>query len=137
MVVALLLSVGGILIFIGIIQPFSMLSNIFLVAIGVLVVVVICPCFKQEVARRQTAEGVLRQQTDRERLVNQIAQHIRQSLDLDHVLETTVADVQRFLEADRGFRPRARNHGSRCATLSGSRSRSHLPPVARRNGQRH
>ncbi len=96
-----LLFVGGLLIFIGIIQPFSMLSNIFLVAIGILLVVVICPCFKQEVARRQTAEGVLRQQTDRERLVNQIAQHIRQSLDLDHVLETTVADVQRFLEADR------------------------------------
>jgi PAS domain S-box-containing protein len=78
-----------------------MLSNIFLVAIGILVVVVICPYFKQEVARRQTAEGVLQQQTDRERLVNQIAQHIRQSLDLDEVLETTVADVQRFLEADR------------------------------------
>jgi PAS domain S-box-containing protein len=101
MVAGLLLSVGGILIFIGIIQPFSMLSNIFLVAIGILLVVVICPYFKQEVARRQTAEGVLRQQTDRERLVNQIAQHIRQSLDLDEVLETTVADVQRFLEADR------------------------------------
>jgi PAS domain S-box-containing protein len=78
-----------------------MLSSIFLVAIGVLLLVVICPYFKQEVARRRTAEGVLRQQTDRERLVNQIAQHIRQSLDLDHVLETTVADVQRFLEADR------------------------------------
>ncbi|MCC3407203.1 MAG: PAS domain S-box protein [Microcoleus sp. PH2017_10_PVI_O_A] len=101
MVAALLLRVGDILIFLGIKQPFSMLSNIFLVAIGILLVVVICPCFKQEVARRQTAEGVLRQQTDRERLVNQIAQHIRQSLDLDEVLETTVADVQRFLEADR------------------------------------
>lgn len=100
MVVALL-SVGSILIFKGITQPFSMLSNIFLVAIAILIVVVICPCFKQEVARRQTAEGVLRQQTDRERLVNQIAQHIRQSLDLEEVLETTVADVQRFLEADR------------------------------------
>ncbi|MCW6053902.1 PAS domain S-box protein [Lyngbya sp. CCAP 1446/10] len=78
-----------------------MLSNIFIVAIGILLVVVICPYFKQEVARRRRAEGVLRQQTDRERLVNQIAQHIRQSLDLEKVLETTVADVQRFLEADR------------------------------------
>ena len=81
--------------------PIPMLNGTFLVAIGVLFLVVICPYFKQEVARRRTAEGVLRQQTDRERLVNQIAQHIRQSLDLDHVLETTVADVQRFLEADR------------------------------------
>jgi PAS domain S-box-containing protein len=78
-----------------------MLSGTFLVAIGVLLLVIICPYFKQEVARRRTAESVLRQQTDRERLVNQIAQHIRQSLDLDKVLETTVADVQSFLEADR------------------------------------
>jgi PAS domain S-box-containing protein len=78
-----------------------MLSGTFIVAIGVLLLVIICPYFKQEVARRQTAESVLRQQTDRERLVNQIAQHIRQSLDLDKVLETTVADVQSFLEADR------------------------------------
>ncbi|MFM9265017.1 PAS domain S-box protein [Tychonema sp. BBK16] len=78
-----------------------MLNGTFLVAIGVLFLLVICFYFKQEVTRRRRAEGVLRQQTDRERLVNQIAQHIRQSLDLDEVLETTVADVQRFLEADR------------------------------------
>jgi PAS domain S-box-containing protein len=78
-----------------------MLSSILLVAIGLLLLVIICPYFKQEVARRRTAESVLRQQTDRERLVNQIAQHIRQSLDLNKVLETTVADVQSFLEADR------------------------------------
>lgn len=78
-----------------------MLSTTLFVTIGILLLVVICPYFKQEVARRRRAEGVLRQQTDRERLVNQIAQHIRQSLDLDEVLETTVADVQRFLEADR------------------------------------
>jgi GAF domain-containing protein len=53
------------------------------------------------VTKRQRAEVVLRQQTERERLVNQIAQHIRESLDLDEVLTTTVAEVREFLQADR------------------------------------
>lgn len=57
--------------------------------------------FSQEVRRRRRAEMGLRQQTDRERLVNQIAQQIRQSLDIDAVLSTTVEEVQRFLQADR------------------------------------
>lgn len=57
--------------------------------------------FKQEVTKRRRAEMVLQQQTERERLVTQIAQHIRQSLDLDEVLATTVEEVQRFLQADR------------------------------------
>ncbi|NJR14766.1 MAG: GAF domain-containing protein [Calothrix sp. CSU_2_0] len=55
----------------------------------------------QEVTKRQQAEGILRQQTERERLVNKIAQHIRKSLDLEEVLATTVAGVQDFLQADR------------------------------------
>ncbi|MBG1244575.1 sensor histidine kinase [Nostoc sp. NZL] len=54
-----------------------------------------------EVTRRQRAEVVLRQQTERERLVNQIAQHIRESLELEEVLTTTVAEVREFLQADR------------------------------------
>jgi PAS domain S-box-containing protein len=56
---------------------------------------------QQEITMRQRAEVVLRKQTERERLVNQIAQHIRESLDLEEVLTTTVAEVQRFLMADR------------------------------------
>ncbi|MBE8990747.1 PAS domain S-box protein [Nostoc sp. LEGE 12450] len=54
-----------------------------------------------EITRRQRAEAILRQQTERERLVNQIAQHIRESLELDEVLTTTVAEVREFLQADR------------------------------------
>ncbi|MEJ6481085.1 PAS domain S-box protein [Nostoc punctiforme UO1] len=54
-----------------------------------------------EVTRRQRAEAILLQQTERERLVNQIAQHIRESLELDEVLTTTVAEVREFLQADR------------------------------------
>lgn len=56
---------------------------------------------RKQISQRLQAELSLRQQTERERLVNQIAQHIRQSLNLEEVLATTVADVRQFLSADR------------------------------------
>jgi PAS domain S-box-containing protein len=56
--------------------------------------------FVREGNRRRT-EKLLRQQSDRERLVTQIAHQIRQSLNLDEVLATTVKEVQLFLQADR------------------------------------
>lgn len=49
------------------------------------------------------AEEVLRQQTERERLVVEIAQRIRQSLNLEEILNTTVSEVRQFLQADRVF----------------------------------
>lgn len=58
-------------------------------------------CLRRERNQRQQTEKVLRQQTERERLVTQIAQHIRQSLDIGAVLATTVEEVQQFLQADR------------------------------------
>ncbi|MEH1788898.1 MAG: PAS domain S-box protein [Nostoc sp.] len=54
-----------------------------------------------EVTRRQRVEIILRQQTERERLVSQIAHHIRKSLELEEVLTTTVSEVREFLQADR------------------------------------
>jgi PAS domain S-box-containing protein len=56
--------------------------------------------FVREGNRRRT-EKLLLQQSDRERLVTQIAHQIRQSLNLDEVLATTVKEVQLFLQADR------------------------------------
>ncbi len=56
---------------------------------------------QRQISQRRQAEMSLRQQTERERLVNQIAQHIRQSLNLEEVLNTTVSDVREFLLADR------------------------------------
>ncbi|NEP58599.1 MAG: PAS domain S-box protein [Symploca sp. SIO2G7] len=56
---------------------------------------------RRQISQRRQAEINLRQQTERERLVNQIAQHIRQSLNLEEVLTTTVSDVREFLLADR------------------------------------
>lgn len=71
------------------------------IALGILLCFSIYCLLKQQIVQRRKAEVILRQQTDRERLVNQIAQHIRRSLDLDEVLATTVQEVQRFLQADR------------------------------------
>jgi PAS domain S-box-containing protein len=57
--------------------------------------------FQKQIDRRLQAETILQQQTKRERLVNQIAQHIRQSLNLGEVLSTTATEVREFLECDR------------------------------------
>ncbi|WP_404783930.1 PAS domain S-box protein [Altericista sp. CCNU0014] len=78
-------------------------TNSILVAmsLGVLGLAAAFLYFKQELARRRSAEMLLLQQTQRERLVAEIAQHIRRSLDLDEILATTVEEVRRFLQADR------------------------------------
>ncbi len=52
---------------------------------------------------RQRTEETLRQQIERERLVTQITQHLRQSLNLQDILNTTVSEVRQFLQCDRVF----------------------------------
>ncbi|MBD2459506.1 PAS domain S-box protein [Oscillatoria sp. FACHB-1407] len=54
-----------------------------------------------DVTERKRAEKALLQQAERERLVGAIAQRIRQSLDLDQTLNTTVSEVRQLLQADR------------------------------------
>jgi len=49
---------------------------------------------------KQMQESLL-QQAQREKLVSTIAQRIRQSLDLQEILDTTVLEVQNFLHSDR------------------------------------
>ncbi|MBE9031890.1 PAS domain S-box protein [filamentous cyanobacterium LEGE 11480] len=66
-------------------------------------------------ARRRQAEAQLKQQTEREQLVNQITQDIRQSLQLDQVLATTVKEVQQLLQADRVLIYRLYDDGTGCA----------------------
>lgn len=70
-------------------------------SLGTVVFLTIYYLFKRQVAQRHQAEVVLSQQTKRERVVNQIAQHIRQSLNLEKVLVTTVSEVREFLDCDR------------------------------------
>jgi PAS domain S-box-containing protein len=55
----------------------------------------------QDITERKQTETRLRQQAERERLVSGINQRIRQSLNLDEVLNTAVEEVRQFLECDR------------------------------------
>jgi len=54
-----------------------------------------------EIAQRQQAEASLQQQFQRERLIAAIAQRIRKSLNLEKILERTVAEVRQVLACDR------------------------------------
>lgn len=58
---------------------------------------------KQEITRRKQNEVAVRNQAARERLMSMIAQRIRQSLDLEAILNTTVVEVRQFLQVDRVF----------------------------------
>ena len=71
------------------------------VCLNFLVVLIGYFFWSKEGIRRRLTEKLLRKQSDRERLVTQIAHQIRQSLNLDEVLATTVKEVQVFLQADR------------------------------------
>ena len=55
---------------------------------------------KQEIQERQRAEAALHLQAEQERLTSAITQQIRQSLDLNQILNTTVTQVQQFLACD-------------------------------------
>ena len=58
---------------------------------------------KQVETALREAEKALKQQTERERMIAAIAQNIRQSLDSTKILNTTVAEVRKFLNTDRVF----------------------------------
>lgn len=100
------------------------------IGLGSLFLVAIYGYFQQEVTRRRCAQMMLRQQTDRERLVTQIAGHIRESLNLDEVLATTVEDVQKFLQADRVLLYRLWDDGTGSAIYE-----TVLPPYPKVLGQ--
>lgn len=55
----------------------------------------------KDITHRRQLETQLQLQTEREQLLSKMVQRIRQSLDLDQVLEATVAEVQQLLLADR------------------------------------
>ncbi len=57
----------------------------------------------QDVTERYRAEAALRASSDRDRLLSEIALRIRHSLDLEEILNTTVAEVRLFFKADRAF----------------------------------
>lgn len=52
---------------------------------------------------RKQMENALHRQAEREHLVTEIAQRIRQSLNLEEILNTTVSEVRQLLQCDRVF----------------------------------
>lgn len=55
----------------------------------------------RDITERKASIEALRQQTEREKLMAAIAHRIRQSLNFEEILNTTVAEVREFLKADR------------------------------------
>ncbi len=66
----------------------------------------------REIVRRRQSEINLWKQSERERVINQIAQQIRKSLNLDQVLNTTVTEVREFLDCDRVLIYRIKEDGT-------------------------
>ncbi|WP_204137840.1 diguanylate cyclase [Halomicronema sp. CCY15110] len=58
---------------------------------------------RQALAGLQKAHKRVRSQLSRERLIDEIAQQIRQSLKFDDILSTAVAEVRQFLDVDRAL----------------------------------
>jgi PAS domain-containing protein len=56
-----------------------------------------------DITERKAAEALTRVAAERDRLLYEIALKIRRSLDLNEILNTTVAEVRQFLQADRVF----------------------------------
>jgi diguanylate cyclase (GGDEF)-like protein/PAS domain S-box-containing protein len=56
---------------------------------------------QRDITERKRVEEAVRQQSERERLLIQIAQRVRQSLKLSDILNTTVTEVRHFLGCDR------------------------------------
>lgn len=58
-------------------------------------------CFMKDISDRKRAEVELQRQSERSRMFADITLKIRQSLQLDEILQTTVTEVQTLLQADR------------------------------------
>ncbi|MBD2464775.1 PAS domain S-box protein [Oscillatoria sp. FACHB-1407] len=56
---------------------------------------------QQDISERKQAETALKQQTRQKQLLWTITQAIRQSLNLDHILNSAVTEVRQLLEVDR------------------------------------
>lgn len=79
-----------------------------------------------DITERKEAEAQLQLAANRERLLSETALRIRGSLNLDDILNTTVAEVRKFLQADRVFIAQF-SSGSFCQTVAESVNPNWLP----------
>lgn len=68
-------------------------------------------CVTRDITERKQAEEKLQISAERDRLLGKMALQIRQSLELETILNTTVAEVRQFLQADRVFITRFDDQG--------------------------
>lgn len=68
----------------------------------------------RDISDRKQIELALRQQNQQERLLLKTLERIRKSLDLEEILQTTVAEVQQFLGADRVLIYQLQNQHTGC-----------------------
>ncbi|EKQ71087.1 PAS domain S-box [Leptolyngbyaceae cyanobacterium JSC-12] len=79
-----------------------------------------------DITERKEAEAQLQLAANRERLLSETALRIRESLNLEDILNTTVAEVRQFLQADRVFIAQF-SSGSLCQTVAESVGPKWLP----------
>jgi PAS domain S-box-containing protein len=72
-----------------------------------------------DITDRKNAEAQLRFAAQRERLLAEVALRIRRSLNVEEILNTTVAEVRQFLQADRVFIAQVHDTGY-CRTVAES-----------------
>lgn len=80
---------------------------------------------RNDITERKQLEEVLRQQSERERLVVQMAQRIHRSLQLEEILNTTVSEVRQFLQSDRVLIYQLESDGSGCVVVESVGSHWH------------
>lgn len=83
------------------VQSASTYQAILLLQIFIAIVTATALLLSAAVAERQQAEKQLRLNLERDRLLGEIALRIRQSLDLDEIFASAVAEIRQFLAADR------------------------------------
>lgn len=72
---------------------------------------------RNDITERKQLETILRQQSERKRLIAEMAQRIHQSLRLESILNTTVSEVRQFLRCDRVLIYRLEPNGSGCVVV--------------------
>ncbi|MGK7942731.1 MAG: MASE1 domain-containing protein [Crocosphaera sp.] len=87
-------------------------SSTLLVQIFIIIVSGTALLLSAAVVERQRAEQQLRATLERDRLLAEVSLKIRQSLDLQQILKTTVREIRQLIDADRVFIASWQNGGS-------------------------